>query len=380
MTRVLLAPDKFKGTLTAARSRVTSRPACGRSCPTSRSSSCPSPTVATAPSPPPRRPGSPGCRVTATGPTGMPCASACGRRGTEAVVELAEVSGLAQLPGGRLQPLDGHQPRHRRADRRRPRRGCPTHRRRDRRQRLHRRRRRAAPGARAPRSRPQTGSEVGPGGAALRDGAPARPQRACTPAWPAPSSSSPATSTTRSPGARGAAAVYGPQKGAGPERRRAAGRRADPLGRPRGRAPPAQTCATTRAPEPPAGSASALIAVLGATTRPGAELVFELTGLPTPSPAPTSSSPARARSTPRPCTARPRPPWPRWPATRACRAVAVAGQVHAHAGRAGARPGSTRHTRSSTRRRPGRRRWTHPVRSWSGSVRASRASTSEVRR
>ena len=43
--------------------------------------------------------------VTATGPTGEPVSAAYGRRGTEAVVELADVSGLVRLPGRPLAPL-----------------------------------------------------------------------------------------------------------------------------------------------------------------------------------------------------------------------------------------------------------------------------------
>ncbi|HET7326876.1 MAG TPA: glycerate kinase [Nocardioidaceae bacterium] len=43
--------------------------------------------------------------VTANGPTGGPVQTAYARRDAVAVVEMADVSGLAQLPGGRLQPL-----------------------------------------------------------------------------------------------------------------------------------------------------------------------------------------------------------------------------------------------------------------------------------
>ncbi len=43
--------------------------------------------------------------VRAGGPTGEPVDAAIGVRGDAAVVELATVSGLAQLPGGRLEPL-----------------------------------------------------------------------------------------------------------------------------------------------------------------------------------------------------------------------------------------------------------------------------------
>ncbi len=43
--------------------------------------------------------------VTASGPTGQPVDSAYARRGPTAVVEMADVSGLVRLPGGRRQPL-----------------------------------------------------------------------------------------------------------------------------------------------------------------------------------------------------------------------------------------------------------------------------------
>lgn len=43
--------------------------------------------------------------VTAGGPTGRPVQTAYARRGDLAVVEMADVSGLGRLPGGRLEPL-----------------------------------------------------------------------------------------------------------------------------------------------------------------------------------------------------------------------------------------------------------------------------------
>lgn len=43
--------------------------------------------------------------VTASGPTGVPLETAWARRGAAAVVEMADVSGLARLPDGRLHPL-----------------------------------------------------------------------------------------------------------------------------------------------------------------------------------------------------------------------------------------------------------------------------------
>jgi glycerate kinase len=44
-------------------------------------------------------------RARATGPTGEPVDTGWARRGDTAVVEMADVSGLVRLPGGRLQPL-----------------------------------------------------------------------------------------------------------------------------------------------------------------------------------------------------------------------------------------------------------------------------------
>ncbi len=44
--------------------------------------------------------------VTAAGPTGQPVASAYARRGDVAVVEMADVSGLVRLPEGRLDPMN----------------------------------------------------------------------------------------------------------------------------------------------------------------------------------------------------------------------------------------------------------------------------------
>jgi glycerate 2-kinase len=103
--RVLLAPDKFKGTLTAA--QVAAHLSTGLRSVLPDVSVVVVPvadggdgTLAAA-----EAAGFTRVPVTATGPTGMPRASAYGRRDTDAVVELAEVSGLAQLPGGRLEPL-----------------------------------------------------------------------------------------------------------------------------------------------------------------------------------------------------------------------------------------------------------------------------------
>ena len=276
MTRVLLAPDKFKGTLTAA--QVAGHLATGlRSVlPDVETVAVPvadggDGTLAAA-----EAAGFTRVPLTATGPTGMPCASGWGRRGTEAVVELAEVSGLAQLPGGRLQPLTATS------------RGtgeliAAA---------LDAGARRVVVGiggsactdggvgllqALGARVTTQVGQEIGPGGSGLRQAhhldltglhaglAGAELVVACD-------VDNPLT------GARGAAAVYGPQKGAGPGDVElldtALARWADLV---------AEATGADQRATPGAGAAGGvgfgLVAVLGASTRPGAELVFELTGL-----------------------------------------------------------------------------------------------------
>jgi len=105
MTRVLLAPDKFKGSLTAA--QVATHLGAGL-----RSVLADLDVVVV-----PVADGGDGTlaaavgagfsrvALTATGPTGAPVATAYGIRGREAVVELADVSGLAQLPDGHLAAL-----------------------------------------------------------------------------------------------------------------------------------------------------------------------------------------------------------------------------------------------------------------------------------
>ncbi len=101
---ILLAPDKFKGSLAAAEvaealaaglSETTSLPI--RSCPVADGGDG---TVAAAASAGYER-----VEVTATGPTGEHVRTAYARRGRQAVVELADVSGLARLSGGVLAPM-----------------------------------------------------------------------------------------------------------------------------------------------------------------------------------------------------------------------------------------------------------------------------------
>ena len=104
MTTVLIAADKFKGTLTA--SEVAAAVAAGlrrvadvevRVVPVADGGDG---TVAAA-----LEVGFTTVPLTASGPTGEPVETLYARRDETAVVEMADVSGLVRLPGGRLDPL-----------------------------------------------------------------------------------------------------------------------------------------------------------------------------------------------------------------------------------------------------------------------------------
>lgn len=104
MTTVLIAADKFKGTLTAA--EVSAAVAAGlsrvgdleiRTVPVADGGDG---TVAAA-----IEAGFTKVGVTASGPTGEPVATTYARRGQTAVIEMADISGLVRLPAGRLHPL-----------------------------------------------------------------------------------------------------------------------------------------------------------------------------------------------------------------------------------------------------------------------------------
>jgi glycerate 2-kinase len=276
MARVLLAPDKFKGTLTAA--EVAAHVATGlravvpdvdvRVVPVADGGDG---TLAAA-----EAAGFERVVVTATGPTGMPRASAFGRRGSEAVVELAEISGLAQLPDGRLVPLTATSRGTGELIAAALDAGC----------------RRVVVGvggsactdggagmveALGAKLVDAEGSPVQPGGAALVDAVELdlsglHPALREAELVVASDVDNPLT------GPKGAAAVYGPQKGATPEQVEqldgALAHWADLV---------AEATGADRRQTPGAGAAGGvgfgLVAVLGATTRPGAQLVFELTGL-----------------------------------------------------------------------------------------------------
>lgn len=276
MARVLLAPDKFKGTLTAA--EVAAHVAAGLR------TVLPSVEVVTVPV----ADGGDGTLaaaeaagftlvpVRATGPTGMPVRTGYARRGDEAVVELADVSGLARLPEGRLAPLTATSRGTGEVIAAALDAGC----------------RRVVVGL--------GGSACTDGGAgllqalgarvsgrrgrALRDGGGSladvvgldlsglHPGLARCELVVASDVDNPLT------GREGAAAVYGPQKGAGPDDVEALdlglSAWADVVARATGR---------DLRDRPGTGAAGgvgfALLAVLGATMRPGAALVAELTGL-----------------------------------------------------------------------------------------------------
>jgi len=105
MARILIAPDKFKGSLTAAevaaairRGMLSRDPSLAvRTLPVADGGDGTLEAVLAA--------GFERVPVTATGPTGTPVPTAYARSGRTAVIEMADVSGLSRLPGGQPQPL-----------------------------------------------------------------------------------------------------------------------------------------------------------------------------------------------------------------------------------------------------------------------------------
>lgn len=105
MPRVLLAPDKFKGSLPAAAVADAVARGLRRELPDLEVVSLPiadggDGTVAAA-----LAAGFDPVEFTASGPTGEPVRTTYARRGHVAVIEMADVSGLARLPGGTPAPL-----------------------------------------------------------------------------------------------------------------------------------------------------------------------------------------------------------------------------------------------------------------------------------
>ena len=274
--RVVVAPDKFKGSLTAA--QVAARVAAGlaRAAPGAEVVEMPvadggDGTLEAAVEAGYRR-----VPVRAEGPTGEPVETAYAERDGVAVVELADVSGLGRLPGGRLAARTASSYGTGQVIRAALDAGC----------------RRVVLGiggsagtdggaglvqALGGRLAGEHGGEVGRGGAALAavrslDLAGLHPALATAEVVVASDVDNPLL------GPRGAAAVYGPQKGASPadvaELDAALARWADAVRRATGR---------DEAATPGAGAAGgvgfAVLAVLGATLAPGIDLVLDLVGV-----------------------------------------------------------------------------------------------------
>lgn len=276
MSRVVIAPDKFKGTLDAA--GVAGAIAAGLS------AAAPGVDVVVVPV----ADGGDGTvdaavaagferlTVDATGPTGQTVTTSWARSGDEAVVELADVSGLSQLPGGRLSALDASSRGTGEVIAAALDAGC----------------RRIVVGiggsactdggaglvaALGVRVLDADGEPVADGGAALADArsidlGSVHPALAGAEIVVACDVDNPLT------GPHGAAAVYGPQKGASPamvdQLDEALRHWADLV---------AAATGSDHRDHPGAGAAGGvgfgLMALAGARARPGAELVFELTGL-----------------------------------------------------------------------------------------------------
>ena len=276
MKRVVVAPDKFKGSLTAI--EVTAHISAGLrlviadldvvQCPVADGGDGTVDAAVAA--------GFTRVSVTASGPTGTPVRTSFARRGDEAVIEMASVCGLVQLPGGRFAPETASSYGLGEVVRAAVEGGA----------------RRIVVGiggsastdggagflqALGIRVLSGAGEGVGPGGATLVDAASV--DLSTLPAAFAEVEVVVA-SDVDNPflGDNGAAAVYGPQKGASAEQitrlDAAMSNWAQVLGRATG---------TDLATHPGAGAAGgvgfAAMAALGATLRPGIDMVLELVGL-----------------------------------------------------------------------------------------------------
>ena len=273
--RVVVAPDKFTGSLTAAQGAARVAAGLARAAPGAEGVEMPvadggDGTLEAAVEAGYRR-----VPVRAEGPTGEPVETAYAERDGVAVAELADVSGLGRLPGGRLAARTASSYGTGQVIRAALDAGC----------------RRVVLGiggsagtdggaglvqALGGRLAGEHGGEVGRGGAALAavrslDLAGLHPALATAEVVVASDVDNPLL------GPRGAAAVYGPQKGASPadvaELDAALARWADAVRRATGR----DVAAT-----PGAGAAGgvgfAVLAVLGATLAPGIDLVLDLVG------------------------------------------------------------------------------------------------------
>lgn len=105
MTRILIAPDKFKGSLSATEVAAAVRRGLATQCPGLEMHCLPVADGGDGTLDAAIAAGFERVDVLATGPTGEPVRTAYGRRDDTAVVEMADVSGLVRLPRGELQPL-----------------------------------------------------------------------------------------------------------------------------------------------------------------------------------------------------------------------------------------------------------------------------------
>lgn len=104
-TRVIVAPDKFKGSLTAPEVAAALAAGLRRAAPDAEVRQVPVADGGDGTVEAFLAAGWTRVELTAPGPTGVPIRTAYARRGATAVVELAAVVGLATLPEGRLDPL-----------------------------------------------------------------------------------------------------------------------------------------------------------------------------------------------------------------------------------------------------------------------------------
>ncbi|AYF77771.1 glycerate kinase [Nocardia yunnanensis] len=280
MARVLIASDKFKGSLTAVQVGAAVRAGIRRARPDAEVSVVPvadggDGTVAAA-----LAAGFDAVPLTASGPTGEPVLTAYARRDDLAVVEMADVSGLVRLPDGLLRPMTATSRGTGEVIAAAVAAGC----------------RRIVLGiggsagtdggaglleALGARLLDAEGEPIGDGGAALTrvasiDLSALRERMAGVEVVVACDVDNPLT------GPYGAAAVYGPQKGADPaqvaELDAALGQWAQRLAAELGSDRRAGTFDELAGAGAAGGVGFAALAVLGATLRPGIELMLELVG------------------------------------------------------------------------------------------------------